>query len=73
MLNFALVTSAVAVTVMFAFAAWLALRLERLRQASESALTGAELVTSFPETGARDELGRRGRVFFAHDAREHRR
>jgi signal transduction histidine kinase len=63
MLNFALITSAAAVTVMFAFAAWLALRLARLRQASESALTGAELVTSFPETGARDELGDVARGF----------
>jgi len=63
MLNFALVTSAAAVTVMFAFAAWLALRLARLRQASESALTGAELVTSFPETGTRDELGDVARGF----------
>jgi len=32
---------------MFAFAAWLALRLSRLRQASESALTRSGLVTSF--------------------------
>lgn len=63
MLNFALVTSLVAVTVMFAFAAWLALRLARLRQASESALTGSELTTTFPETGARDELGDVARGF----------
>jgi two-component system sensor histidine kinase ChvG len=63
MLNFAVITSVVAVTVMFAFAAWLALRLARLRQASESALTGTELVTSFPETGARDELGDVARGF----------
>src|SRR5579863_4633369 len=63
MLNFAVITSVLAVTVMFAFAAWLALRLARLRQASESALTGAELVTSFPETGARDELGDVARGF----------
>ena len=35
---------------MFAFAAWLALRLSRLRRASESALTREGLVTTFPET-----------------------
>lgn len=63
MLNFALITSLVAVTAMFAFAAWLALRLARLRQASESALTGTDLVTSFPETGAPDELGDVARGF----------
>jgi signal transduction histidine kinase len=63
MLNFALITSLVAVTAMFAFAAWLALRLARLRQASESALTGTDLVTSFPETGAADELGDVARGF----------
>ena len=63
MLNFSLSTSAVAVTLMFAFAAWLALRLSRLRQASESALTGSGLVTSFPETDARDELGDVARGF----------
>ena len=63
MLNFTLVTSAVAVIAMFAFAAWLALRLARLRQASESALTRAGLVTRFPETEARDELGDVARGF----------
>ena len=63
MLNFALLTSVVAVTLMFAFAAWLALRLARLRQASESALTGSELATDFPETTARDELGDVARGF----------
>jgi two-component system, OmpR family, sensor histidine kinase ChvG len=63
MLNFSLSTSAVAVTLMFAFAAWLALRLSRLRQASESALTRTGLVTSFPETDSRDELGDVARGF----------
>jgi two-component system, OmpR family, sensor histidine kinase ChvG len=48
---------------MFAFAAWLALRLARLRRASESALTRAGLVTSFPETEVRDELGDVARGF----------
>ncbi|MBV8495167.1 MAG: hypothetical protein JO361_00135 [Gammaproteobacteria bacterium] len=63
MLNFTLVTSALAVSAMFAFAAWLGLRLARLRTASESALTRSGLVTSFPETAARDELGDVARSF----------
>lgn len=63
MLNFSLITSLVAVIFMFAFAAWLALRLSRLRSASESALTREGLVTSFPETEARDELGDVARGF----------
>src|SRR5207253_1508358 len=41
----------------------LALRLSRLRQASESALTRSGLVTSFPETDSRDELGDVARGF----------
>jgi two-component system, OmpR family, sensor histidine kinase ChvG len=63
MLNFTLSTTLVAVILMFAFAAWLALRLARLRRASESALTRSGLVTSFPETEARDELGDVARGF----------
>jgi len=63
MLNFTLGTSIAAVTLMFAFAAWLALRLARLRRASESALTRSGLVTAFPEMTARDELGDVARSF----------
>ena len=63
MLNFTLATSIVVVIAMFAFAAWLALRLSRLRQASESALTRTGLVATFPETRARDELGDVARSF----------
>jgi two-component system sensor histidine kinase ChvG len=63
MLNFTLSTTLVAVILTFAFAAWLALRLARLRRASESALTRSGLVTSFPETEARDELGDVARGF----------
>jgi two-component system, OmpR family, sensor histidine kinase ChvG len=63
MLNFTLGTSIIAVAAMFAFAAWLALRLARLRRASESALTGTGLETRFPETEARDELGDVARGF----------
>jgi two-component system, OmpR family, sensor histidine kinase ChvG len=63
LLDFTLVASALAVTVMFAFAAWLSLRLARLRRASESALTREGLVTTFPETSAPDELGDVARSF----------
>ncbi len=63
LLDFTLITSAVAVTLMFAFAAWLSWRLARLRRASESALTREGLVTTFPETGAPDELGDVARSF----------
>ncbi|HEY0341739.1 MAG TPA: ATP-binding protein [Steroidobacteraceae bacterium] len=63
MLNFTLITSAVAVIAMFTFAAWLAVRLSRLRRASESALTREGLVTTFPETESPDELGDVARGF----------
>jgi len=63
MLNFTLITSAAAVSAMFAFAFWLGLRLARLRRASESALTHPGLSTHFPETEARDELGDVARGF----------
>ncbi|MBS0580171.1 MAG: hypothetical protein JSR36_13030 [Proteobacteria bacterium] len=63
MLNLTLFTSLLLVGVMLAFAAWLALRLSRLRGAAESALTRHGLVTEFPETQARDELGAVARSF----------
>lgn len=63
MLNFTLITTVVAVVAMFAFAARLAVRLSRLRRASESALTREGLVTTFPETHAPDELGDVARGF----------
>ena len=63
MLDVTLVTSAIAVIVTFAFAAHLAVRLSRLRRASESALTREGLVTQFPETAAPDELGDVARSF----------
>jgi signal transduction histidine kinase len=63
LLNFTLLTSAVAVLGMFAFAAHLAFRLARLRRASESALTREGLVTTFPETNSPDELGDMARSF----------
>jgi signal transduction histidine kinase len=63
MLNLTLTTSVAAVLLTFAFAAWLALRLARLSRASESALTRSGLVTTFPESQARDELGDVARSF----------
>jgi two-component system sensor histidine kinase ChvG len=63
MLNLTLIISAVAVIAIFVFAARLAVRLSRLRTASESALTREGLVTTFPETGASDELGDVARGF----------
>lgn len=63
LLNFTLITSAITVLAMFAFAAHLAVRLSRLRRASESALTREGLITAFPETHAPDELGDVARSF----------
>jgi signal transduction histidine kinase len=63
MLNLTLIVTVLAMTCMFAFAAWLALRLSRLRAAAESALTREGLVTTFPETRVRDELGDVARSF----------
>jgi len=63
MLNLTLAISAIAVIATFIFAARLAVRLSRLRTASESALTREGLVTTFPETGASDELGDVARGF----------
>jgi two-component system sensor histidine kinase ChvG len=64
LLNFTLITSAIVVLAMFAFAAHLAVRLSRLRKASESALTREGLVTTtFPESQAPDELGDVARGF----------
>ena len=63
MLNLTLITSFVAIIAIFVFAARLALRLSRLRQASESALTREGLITTFPETSAPDELGDVARGF----------
>ena len=63
LLNLTLVISIPAISIMFAFAAWLAYRLGRLRTAAENALTRAGLVTTFPETAARDELGDVARSF----------
>jgi two-component system, OmpR family, sensor histidine kinase ChvG len=63
LLNFTLITSAIVVLGMFAFAARLGTRLHRLRRASESALTREGLVTTFPESQSPDELGDVSRSF----------
>lgn len=63
MLDLTLAISAIAVIVTFAFAARLAVRLSRLRRASETALTREGLVTEFAETAAPDELGDVARSF----------
>ena len=63
MLNLTLTISLLAFILIFAFAARLAIRLSRLRRASESALTRDGLVTAFPETAAPDELGDVARGF----------
>jgi signal transduction histidine kinase len=63
LLNFTLITSAIAVLAMFGFAAHLAVRLARLQRATESALTREGLVTTFPEMHAPDELGDVARSF----------
>ena len=63
MLDLTLAISAIAVIVTFAFAVRLAIRLSRLRRASETALTPEGLVTQFPETAAPDELGDVARSF----------
>lgn len=63
LLNITLFTSALLVLVMFIFAARLALRLARLRNASENALTREGLVTTFPEAKTPDELGDVARSF----------
>jgi two-component system sensor histidine kinase ChvG len=63
MLNLTLIISAIAVVLIFIFAARLAVRLSRLRTASESALTREGLVTTFPETETTDELGDVARAF----------
>jgi two-component system, OmpR family, sensor histidine kinase ChvG len=63
LLNFTLLVSALAVLGTSAFSAWLAFRLNRLRKASETALTREGLVTTFPDTNAPDELGDVARSF----------
>jgi two-component system, OmpR family, sensor histidine kinase ChvG len=63
MLNLTVTISVIAVIAILLFAARLAVRLSRLRAASETALTREGLVTTFPETEARDELGDMARGF----------
>src|SRR5947207_2798431 len=62
MLNFSLSTSAVAVTLMFAFAAWLSLRLSRLRQGSER--LNAILIAMGAATRVEEAIGGAERMSF---------
>ena len=64
LLNLTLLVTAAAMLCIFAFSAWLALRLSRLKRASESALSReGQLTTEFPDRDARDELGDVARSF----------
>ena len=64
LLNLTLLVTAVAMLSIFAFSGWLALRLSRLKHASESALSReGQLATDFPDRDARDELGDVARSF----------
>lgn len=66
LLNLTLLAVAIVVGAALAFGARLALRLERVRRASDAALSrDGRLRTAFPETGARDELGDVARAFAA--------
>lgn len=66
LLNLTLAASALAVLAAVGIAARLALRLGRLKRASESALSrDGRVVAEFPGTGARDELGALARSFGA--------
>ena len=62
--NFTLLTTGVAVAVMLLFATWLSVRLGRLRNAADSAITNdGRIRLSMPESGARDEIGDLARGF----------
>jgi two-component system, OmpR family, sensor histidine kinase ChvG len=63
MLNFTVISSILTLIAIFLIGARLAVRLSRLRRASESALTREGLITTFPETSAPDELGDVARGF----------
>jgi signal transduction histidine kinase len=66
LLNLTLLAVAIVVGAALLFGARLALRLERVRRASDAALSrDGRLRTAFPETAARDELGDVARAFAA--------
>jgi two-component system, OmpR family, sensor histidine kinase ChvG len=62
--NLSLLATAAAVVVLFGFATWLSLRIARLRNAADSAVSGdGEIRLEMPESGAADELGALARAF----------
>jgi two-component system sensor histidine kinase ChvG len=62
--NLSLLATAAAVVVMFGFATWLSLRIARLRNAADSAVSGdGEIRLEMPESAAADELGALSRAF----------
>jgi hypothetical protein len=64
LLNLTLIATAIAVIGTLGFAAWLSLRLLRIRRAAETALSpDGRLNVVFPGTSARDELGDLARSF----------
>ncbi|MGH8264388.1 MAG: ATP-binding protein [Steroidobacteraceae bacterium] len=64
LLNLTLIATAIAVAGTLGFAAWLSLRLLRIRRAAETALSpDGRLNIAFPGTAARDELGDLARSF----------
>jgi two-component system sensor histidine kinase ChvG len=66
LLNLTLLVVAIVLGAILLFGARLALRLERVRRASDAALTrDGQLRTEFPETASRDELGDVARGFSA--------
>ena len=62
--NLSLLATAAAVIVMFGFATWISLRIGRLRNAADSAVSRAgEIRLDMPESAAADEIGALSRAF----------
>jgi two-component system, OmpR family, sensor histidine kinase ChvG len=62
--NLSLLATAAAVIVMFGFATWISLRIGRLRNAADSAVSRAgEIRLGMPESAAADEIGALSRAF----------
>jgi two-component system sensor histidine kinase ChvG len=62
--NLTLIATAAAVTIMFAFATWLSVRIGRLRDAADSAVgSDGRIQLSMPESASADEIGALSRGF----------
>lgn len=62
--NLTLLATAAAVIVMFGFASWISLRIDRLRAAADSAVgSDGKIRLSMPESGSADEIGALSRGF----------